>query len=59
MKYYFASTTDDYTHVIVAASLENAKAVIRNGGLTTKPDQDIYELTPNKFDSEGFLVSMK
>lgn len=56
MKYFFVSDTNSNRHIIVAKNLERAIEIWNNDDPTLKIE-DIYELEPNTFDEEGFLIS--
>ncbi|MEA4899325.1 MAG: hypothetical protein VB065_14075 [Eubacteriales bacterium] len=56
MKYFFVGDSKGGTHIVVAKSRESAKMYAQNSGLTTTT---LYELEPNTFEHEGFLVSSK
>jgi len=55
MNYYFATDNKSKRHILVASSLEEAKTIASNS-ITV---ENIYELLPDTFDTEGFLVSDK
>ena len=56
MKYFFAIDTNGDRSILVAKCLENA-IKIYNQDEENPPLEDIYELTANTFNEEGFLIS--
>ncbi len=56
MKYYFVSDIQHGTYVVVATSIDRAREIARNADLIVV---DLYELTADTFEDEGFLVSSK
>ncbi len=55
MKYFFVLDNKGNTHVIVAADLDRATEI---AGQSLEVE-NCYELQPDTFMSEGFLVSSK
>jgi len=56
MKYFFALDTKKKRHIIVANDLNEANKVISGSGLKK---ECLYELTVDRFDVAGFLISDK
>ena len=56
MKYYFLSDIQHSTYVVVANSLDRAREIARNADIIVV---DLYELTADTFEDEGFLISSK
>lgn len=56
MKYYFACDENDKTYILAAKCIENARKFFDGAaaGIVT-----LYELEPDTFEDEGFLMACK
>lgn len=55
MKYYLVCDNGGGSHIVVAEDIKNARRI---AGESVKVE-DIYELRPETFKHEGFLLSAK
>lgn len=56
VKYFYFVDDKNGTHVIAASSLKSATRVVAEAGMAIT---DLYELCPDTFRDEGFLISRK
>lgn len=54
MKYYFVSDSKNKTYLIAAINSENAHRIAKRSKIKVV---DLYELQPDTFDNEGFLIT--
>lgn len=56
MKYYFVKGSKGKRYIVIAKNKENSKKILANANVATNC---FYELKPDTFETEGFLINNK